>query len=237
MANKLTKKDLEYLQSLPLELKIKKTELRIREWYEYWSGDVYVAFSGGKDSTVLLDIVRRIYPNIEAVYVDTGLEYPEIKSFVKQYKNITILKPEHSFKYILSNYGYPVISKDIARTIDSVRNFIYKRILTENNYVKYQLDILEKWVSDNILPMPVQDKTNPEYGKPETPIPLENSGITSYVASLLGLLCKDRKLMWRMPRNNRSTYNKSKWRWMLNSDFKISDKCCLYMKKKTNKTI
>ena len=46
------------LQALPLELKIEKTKLRIREWYDYYGGEVYVSFSGGKDSTVLLDIAR-----------------------------------------------------------------------------------------------------------------------------------------------------------------------------------
>ena len=46
------------MQSLPLEAKIEKTKLRLREYYEHFNGEVYVSFSGGKDSTVLLDIVR-----------------------------------------------------------------------------------------------------------------------------------------------------------------------------------
>ena len=32
---------------------------RIMEWYDYWDGQVYVSFSGGMDSTVLLALVRR----------------------------------------------------------------------------------------------------------------------------------------------------------------------------------
>ncbi len=46
---------------------------------------MYVSFSGGKDNTVLLDIVRKMYLGIEAVFVNTGLEYPEIVDFVKQH--------------------------------------------------------------------------------------------------------------------------------------------------------
>ena len=44
-------------QGLPLEAKIELSKKKIREWYEAHDGEVYVAFSGGKDSTVLLDEV------------------------------------------------------------------------------------------------------------------------------------------------------------------------------------
>jgi len=38
--------ELRQMQSLPLEAKIVKSQLRIREWYDYWNGQVYVSFSG-----------------------------------------------------------------------------------------------------------------------------------------------------------------------------------------------
>ncbi len=93
------------------------TEQRVREFVEHCDGDVYVSFSGGKDSTVLLDICRKIYPNIKAVFCDTGLEYPEIKQFVNSIDNITIIKPDISFKKVIQEYGYPVISKEVARNV------------------------------------------------------------------------------------------------------------------------
>lgn len=40
----------------------------------------YLSFSGGKDSTVLMDIARQIDNRILAVFVDTWLEYPQIRS-------------------------------------------------------------------------------------------------------------------------------------------------------------
>ncbi len=64
MENKHTIGDLYQMQSLPLSAKIRMTENRIRQWYDAWDGDVYVSFSGGKDSTVLLDIARRLYPDM-----------------------------------------------------------------------------------------------------------------------------------------------------------------------------
>ena len=117
-----TRRELKQLQFLPLEVKIKKSQQRIREWVEYYGEDgVYVSFSGGKDSTVLLDIVRKMYPGIEAVFVNTGLEYPEIVDFVKRFDNVTILRPKKNFRQVLTEYGYPVISKEVSATIEQAK--------------------------------------------------------------------------------------------------------------------
>ena len=120
-----TKDDLRQLQALPLELKIPLTKRRIVDWVnEFGVNGVYVSFSGGKDSTVLLHIVREIFPEVEAVFVNTGLEYPEIQHFVKTFDNVTILRPKMRFDEVIKNYGYPIISKKVAKGIDA-----YKRDL------------------------------------------------------------------------------------------------------------
>lgn len=118
-----TKEDLKILQSQDLDLKVMLTKQRIREWVTYYGNNgVYVSFSGGKDSTVLLHLVREIYPEVEAVFVNTGLEYPEIQSFVKSFENVTILYPKKTFKQVISDYGYPIISKNISHHIGIARN-------------------------------------------------------------------------------------------------------------------
>ncbi len=66
---------------------------------------------------MLLDLVRRAFPDVPAVFVDTGLEYPEIREFVKTVPNVTWLRPEIPFSKVLTTYGYPIISKDVARRI------------------------------------------------------------------------------------------------------------------------
>lgn len=114
--------ELQQMQSTPLSIKIKMSQRRIRDWYEYWGGDVYVSFSGGKDSTVLLHIAREMYPDIPAVFVDTGLEYPEIREFVKSFSNVEIIHPEKTFFQVVAEYGYPVIGKEVAKVAHYARN-------------------------------------------------------------------------------------------------------------------
>ena len=109
-------------QSLPLEAKIEMSRRRIREWYDHWDGNVYVSFSGGKDSTVLLHLVREMYPDVPAVFVDTGLEYPEIREFVKTVGNVEWLQPVMGFRKVIEKYGYPVVSKKVSADIYKLRN-------------------------------------------------------------------------------------------------------------------
>ena len=114
---KHTKSDLQQMQSLPLSAKILMTKQRIKNWYDYFNGQVYVSFSGGKDSTVLLNIARELYPDIEAVFVNTGLEYPEIQKFVKTFSNVTVLRPKLRFDEVITKYGYPIISKEVSECV------------------------------------------------------------------------------------------------------------------------
>ncbi len=141
---------LHQFQSLPLDVKIAKSKLRIREWVEHFGGDVYVSFSGGKDSTVLLDLVRSEYPDIPAVFSDTGLEFPEIRGFVKTVPDVTWLKPDMTFREVIEKHGYPVISKEQSDWIYRVRcgnPQVYRKnvlgIMPDGSETRFHIS--EKW--------------------------------------------------------------------------------------------
>lgn len=119
-ANKFTAEDLRQFQSLPLNIKVQMTKLRIKWWLDEFDG--YVSFSGGKDSTVLLHIARQVDPDIPAVFVDTGLEYPEVREFALSRENVIRLKPEMNFRKVIETYGYPLISKDVAKRVWEYHN-------------------------------------------------------------------------------------------------------------------
>ena len=136
---KLERWQLTARQNLPLDIKIMRTKARIREWYTYWGGKVYLSFSGGKDSTVLKDIVESMDLKIPLVYANTGLEFPEVTSFVmsfiedkteyketikygyrQRYYNdgmLVILRPKINFREVINKYGYPVVSKEQSQYI------------------------------------------------------------------------------------------------------------------------
>lgn len=164
-----TIQDLKQKQALPLEVKILMTKSRIREWInEYGEDGVYVSFSGGKDSTVLLHLVREDYPNVKAMFVDTGLEYPEIREFVKTFDNVDIVKPKKSFKKVIETFGYPLISKEVSKSVYFGKRYLnggngefyYKRLT--GNYLdkdgKKSMFNCEKW--DFLLKAPFPISSN-----------------------------------------------------------------------------
>lgn len=89
---------------------------------DYYGADgVYLSFSGGKDSTVLANIISKMGLPIKKVFADTGLEYPEIRSFVKSFGDVIMVRPKMRFDEVIRKYGYPIIGKEVAQCIEYAR--------------------------------------------------------------------------------------------------------------------
>lgn len=84
---------------------------------KYGEENFYIAFSGGKDSTILHYLIDMALPNnkIPRVYVDTGIGFKMINDFVNKLKNndtrIITIKSNIPIKQTLEKYGYPFKSK------------------------------------------------------------------------------------------------------------------------------
>ena len=116
---------------LSLELKVEDALFRIKDIYERTDGNIYLAFSGGKDSTVVakLCIMAQERFNLKKfpfMFSDTGIEFPEIRKFVRNYpyENIITVKPKMSFSEIIKKYGYPFNNKYTSYSLTTYQNNI-----------------------------------------------------------------------------------------------------------------
>lgn len=128
------------LLALDLEDKEILTYEKLDQWYTAWNGKCYVSFSGGKDSTVLAYLAARYLSSfrtplweLNLVFVNTGLEYPEIQKFVNEYAdwlrrefhrvtvNLHRLRPKMNIRQVVTKYGYSIVGKNVAHQIETAR--------------------------------------------------------------------------------------------------------------------
>lgn len=136
----LTNEAAKKLLSLDLDDKVITSVEKLDEWYTAWGGQCYVSFSGGKDSTVLaylaawyLSSFRTPPWELNLVFVNTGLEYPEIQKFVNEYAdwlrrefprvnvNLFRLRPKMNIRQVVTKYGYSIVSKEVAGYVSEAR--------------------------------------------------------------------------------------------------------------------
>lgn len=83
--------------------------------HEHW-GKAAVSWSGGKDSTLVLYLVRQLAPNVDVVFNNTGIEYPETVRFIHNLAatwNLNLIEttPKKTFWKCAEEFGYPGGSK------------------------------------------------------------------------------------------------------------------------------
>lgn len=93
MKKAVTKVDLLYSNSNRFDRLYKSTKELCEEYMEKYP--MAISFSGGKDSTVMLDIMENINYDIRSVFYDSGLEFDETYELIEYYQS-DIVHPEYN---------------------------------------------------------------------------------------------------------------------------------------------
>lgn len=219
--NKHTMSDLYQMQSLPLNAKIQMTKRRIDEWVDKFGEDgCYVGFSAGKDSTVLADIIRNIcgYKEIPLVFIDVPTQYPELKQFAQTFDNLVILKPQISFAEVVKKYGFPLFSKETSECIASSKRYI--KILTDRQTLHFAYRIAD------LIGIDRRKGSNKLYED------LKRGNIPS---EIIKSPVRFRQLLGIKSDDFGNKYDKSRYLFMLDAPFDVSNQCCSVMKKQPAK--
>lgn len=91
-----------------------KAKEAVNEWFTKCSNP-YIAFSGGKDSSCILHLVRSVDANIPVVYFDADCSFPEVYDVLNGTKNAMLKKSDEPFLDTLSRYGF---GADDAKALD-----------------------------------------------------------------------------------------------------------------------
>lgn len=84
-----------------------------------------IAFSGGKDSTVLSHIIDKALPDneIPRVYTQTAIEYSLVQKFINEFAakdpRFVQIKLNFNLREMLEKYGYPFKSKEHAEKLST----------------------------------------------------------------------------------------------------------------------
>jgi len=133
--NQLKAMQLRNYQAMPLGAKVTRTKELIRQALEHFDDQMYVAFSGGVDSTVMLDLVWSVDPTIPAVFSDTGNELESIREFVRGYGDRVVwVEPDMTFDEVVDKWGYPVVSKKMSDYINRCRRTKSERVIKRHRY-------------------------------------------------------------------------------------------------------
>ena len=138
----MDRSELKMLQALPLDIKIAKTKLRIKDAINEWGVDgVYIPVSGGMDSTVLSYIVEEYQKEngikksrIPRINVNTGCEYDGVLTNARKLSDREMLPKKPLYK-VLTEEGYPVGSKKVSRMLRDIQNPTENNKATVNLYL------------------------------------------------------------------------------------------------------
>lgn len=221
-----TNRDLIKMQSRPFQTKLQVTTAKFLEFCQKTEYNVSLSFSGGADSSVLLDMFAKFWSlhrdqhdnkPLTVIYANTSNEFasmPKHVQFFCEYIeqkydikiDLHIVRSKTTFFDVVKTEGYPVASKKIARMIRDVREYFSEHNIEYSDIEPYMDQGLDTANYLRSIQFPAT-------------IILRLSGYTRE-----NRLCKT----WSIPK---------KWRFLINAPFPISEHCCDILKKQPIKLV
>lgn len=137
-------------QAWTLEQKIDHSLGVIEQFNSHFDGQVFVSFSGGKDSCVMLSLVELLLPNVPCMFIMTGCESPSVCRFIRQMKadghNIEMVRPQKTLRQVFAEYGFPLVSKEVSHDIAAVRRNPYCESSRKKLWLDNPHHIPERWM-------------------------------------------------------------------------------------------
>lgn len=152
---KITSEQLNERLNWNLDQKIDHAIGALEQFYNYTNRNCTIMFSGGKDSTVLLFLARMIFPKIKATFINTTNEFNDILYFIKHSENIDMIMPKMTFTKTVDKYGFPLISKMVARKVHDLKYpsknneatvNLYRTGINKNGEFHAASKLPEKWM-------------------------------------------------------------------------------------------
>ena len=148
-------------QQWTLQQKIDHSLGVIEAFNAHFDGQVFVSFSGGKDSCVMLSLVEMVLPQVPVVFIMTGCESPSVCRFIRQQQErhrIEIIKPEKTLRQVFSECGFPLVSKEVSHDIQAVRRNPYCQSSRNKLWLGNPHHIPERWMYLLNEPYEVSDR-------------------------------------------------------------------------------
>lgn len=96
--------------------KVALAESRVAEWLEQ-AENPYIAFSGGKDSLCVLNLVRKFSPQVPAIYFDGDCAYPEVLALFESIPHLLKFPTKEPFlKTLKENWHDPRLEQITMET-------------------------------------------------------------------------------------------------------------------------
>lgn len=150
------------LMKEPLEKKISRSEGKVNEFVNILTlPEVYVSTSGGKDSAVLSDLCKKLYPDIQHVMFDTGLEYMETVNLARE-QGAIIIPPKTSCINFWKAKGYPAVSKQVSKRVHDAKVSCLGACITMFSKVYHLSD---KWLHLLECDIPISQKCCDKFKK------------------------------------------------------------------------